>query len=349
MSEHYGVMVCGHGSRDEDAVKEFKSVAEGIKERLPQYETEWGFLEFANPVIRSGLGALREKGIRNILAVPGMLFAAGHAKNDIPSVLNAYQVENPNMNISYGRELGIDLKMIRAAGDRIDESIKKTNSRVRREETLLMVIGRGASDPDANSNVSKVTRMLWEGLGMGWAETAYSGVTFPLVEPGLEHAARLGYKRIIVFPYFLFTGILVKRIFKYTDIVAGKHKKIEFVKASYLNDHPLVLDTFAERVQEIRNGKNNMNCQLCKYREQFLGFENEVGLRQESHHHHVEGIGTGFADKGKNSEKPKSVHIHDHTHNHDHSHDHQHHPYPHANHPLGPKTLEENPIKSIPK
>jgi len=214
-----------------------------------------------------------------------------------------------------------------------------------------MVIGRGASDPDANSNVSKVTRMLWEGLGMGWAETAYSGVTFPLVEPGLEHAARLGYKRIIVFPYFLFTGVLVKRIFQYTDIVAAKHKKIEFVKASYLNDHPLVLDTFAERVQEIRNGKNNMNCQLCKYREQFLGFENEVGLRQESHHHHVEGIGTGFSDKGKNSEKPKSVHIHDHTHSHDHDHDndHQHHPYPHANHPLGPKTLEENPIKSIPK
>jgi len=347
MSEHYGVMVCGHGSRDEDAVKEFKSVAKGIKKRLPQYETDWGFLEFANPVIRSGLDALRAKGIRNILAVPGMLFAAGHAKNDIPSVLNAYQVENPKMKISYGRELGIDLKMIRAAGDRIDESIKKNNSRVSREETLLMVIGRGASDPDANSNVSKVTRMLWEGLGMGWAETAYSGVTFPLVEPGLEHAARLGYKRIIVFPYFLFTGVLVKRIFQYTDIVAAKHKKIEFVKASYLNDHPLVLDTFAERVQEIRNGRNNMNCQLCKYREQFLGFENEVGLRQESHHHHVEGIGTGFADKGKNSEKPKSVHIHDHNHNHDHNH--QHHPYPHANHPLGPKTLEENPIKSIPK
>jgi len=351
MSEQYGVMVCGHGSRDEDAVKEFKSVAQGIKKRLPQYETDWGFLEFANPVIRSGLDALRAKGIRSVLAVPGMLFAAGHAKNDIPSVLNAYQVENPNMDISYGRELGIDLKMIRAAGDRIDESIKKTNSRVSREETLLMVIGRGASDPDANSNVSKVTRMLWEGLGMGWAETAYSGVTFPLVEPGLEHAARLGYKRIIVFPYFLFTGVLVKRIFQYTDIVAAKHKKIDFVKASYLNDHPLVLDTFAERVQEIRNGRNNMNCQLCKYREQFLGFENEVGLRQESHHHHVEGIGTGFSDKGKNSEKPKSVHIHDHTHSHDHDHDndHQHHPYPHANHPLGPKTLEENPIKSIPK
>ena len=104
-------------------------------------------------------------------------------------------------------------------------------------ETLLVVVGRGASDPDANSNVAKVTRMLWEGFGFGWAETAYSGVTFPLVEPALEHAARLGYRRIVVFPYFLFTGILVQRIYDATDAVARRHPGIEFVKAPYLNDH----------------------------------------------------------------------------------------------------------------
>ena len=344
MEEKYGVMVCGHGSRDEEAVKEFQAVARGIRERLPQYETDWGFLEFATPVIRTGLDALREKGIRKVLAVPGMLFAAGHVKNDIPSVLNAYQSQNPQLSISYARELGIDLKIIRAAGERVEDALQKAGDKISREKTLLVVVGRGASDPDANSNVSKITRMLWEGLGLGWAETAYSGVTFPLVEPGLEHAARLGYRRIVVFPYFLFTGILVKRIFHYTDIVAAKHPEIEFVKASYLNDHPLVLDTFAERVEEIRNGANNMNCQLCKYREQFLGFENEVGLRQESHHHHVEGIGTG--DATNTDAKHSHNHGNGHEHGHDHNHDLEHHPYPHADHPLGPKTMEENSGKS---
>ncbi len=336
-------MVCGHGSRDTGAVEEFQAVAQGLKERLPQYETDWGFLEFATPVIRTGLDALRAKGIRKVLAVPGMLFAAGHAKNDIPSVLNAYQAQNPELEISYARELGIDLKLIRAAGERVEDALQKAGDGVSREDTLLVVVGRGASDPDANSNVAKVTRMLWEGLGLGWAETAYSGVTFPLVEPGLEHATRLGYKRIVVFPYFLFTGILVQRIYHYTDIVAAKHPEIEFIKASYLNDHPLVLDAFAERVEEIRNGENNMNCQLCKYREQFLGFENEVGLRQESHHHHVEGVGTGTDES---SDAVEDAHSHVHEHSHDHNHNHGHHPYPHADHPLGPVTLEEKSGKS---
>ena len=331
MEEKYGVMVCGHGSRDEDAVSEFLNFAKKLKNQLLQYELDWGFLEFANPVIKSGLDSLREKGIREIMSVPVMLFAAGHAKNDIPSVLNAYQAQYPELSISYGRELGIDLKLVRAAGERVKEAIEHADGYISPEETLLMVIGRGASDPDANSNVSKVTRMLWEGLGLGWAETAYSGVTFPLIKPGLEHASKLGYKRIVVFPYFLFTGILVKRIYQYTDLVAAEHPEIQFVKASYLNDHPLVLDTFSERIEEIRNGVNNMNCKLCKYREQFLGFENEVGLRQESHHHHVEGIGTGHSHSQG----------HGHSHDHDHPHDHGHHPYPHADHPLGPKTLEE--------
>ena len=328
MSGRIGIMVCGHGSRDDNAVAEFASVAAGIRERLPQYPVESGFLEFATPVIRDGLEKLREKGCTRILAVPGMLFAAGHAKNDIPSVLNTWAAQHPDIELSYGRELAIDTRMMRAAGDRVAEAVTAAGDGVPVAETLLVVVGRGASDPDANSNVAKITRMLWEGMGFGWAETVYSGVTFPLVEPGLEHAVKLDFKRIIVFPYFLFTGRLVKRIYEHTDLVAARHPNVEFVKAPYLNDHPLVLDTFVDRVNEILDGANLMNCQLCKYREQVLGFEAEVGLPQESHHHHVEGIGT---DAG---------HGHDH-HDHGHDHGHHHHPYPHADHPLGPVTMEK--------
>ena len=175
-----------------------------------------------------------------------------------------------------------------------------------------------------------MTRILWEGFGFGWAETAYSGVTFPLVEPALEHAAKLGYRRIIVFPYFLFTGILVQRIYDATDEVAKRYPQIEFIKAPYLNDHPAVIDTFEERITQILSGDIAMNCQMCKYRTQVLGFEADVGAAQESHHHHVEGI---------NSKGP--FEIVNHTHDHHHDHDHTHAPYPHANHPLGPVSMKK--------
>lgn len=330
-----GIMICGHGSRSQAAVDEFAQLSERLRDRFPDVPVDYGYLEFATPIIRDGLDALRAKGVKQVLAVPGMLFAAGHAKNDIPSVLNTYAAQN-GLEIAYGRELAVDLKMLQAAGDRVEEALQAAGSDVPRHETLLVVVGRGASDPDANSNVSKVARMLWEGMGFGWCEVAYSGVTFPLVEPALEHAVKLGYRRIVVFPYFLFTGILVDRIYSYTDQVAERHPEIEFVKAGYLNDHPRVIDTFVDRIHEIVDGRNLMNCQMCKYRTQVLGFEDEVGLPQESHHHHVEGI------SGGHSHDHHHDHGHDHSHHHHHGdgHDHHHHPYPHADHPLGPKSMK---------
>ena len=323
MSEKLGVMLCGHGSRDEDAVAEFAVLAERLRERLPDHPVEYGYLEFARPIIGQGLDRLRAQAVTRALAVPGMLFAAGHAKNDIPSVLNTYMADHPGFRIDYGKDLGLDAKMLRAAASRIEEGAAQAKGDARTDETLLLVVGRGASDPDANSNVSKLTRLLWEGFGFGWAETAYSGVTFPLVSPALDHAAKLGYRRIIVFPYFLFTGILVQRIYAAVDQAARHYPGIEFVKASYLNDHPLVIDTFVERVGEILTGDTAMNCSLCKYRTQVLGFEAEVGLPQRSHHHHVEGV--------MHHHGPGHAHTH-------HDHDH-HHPYPHAHHPLGPRSL----------
>jgi sirohydrochlorin cobaltochelatase len=321
-----GVMLCGHGSRDAEAVREFQALAGAVAERLPQYRVESGFLEFARPVIADGLDALHRGGVRRILAVPGMLFAAGHVKNDIPSVLNEYSGRHPDIDIRLGRDLAVDTKLTRAAGARIETALSGVDDRVSRTDTLLMVVGRGTSDPDANSNISKVTRLLWEGMGFGWAETAYSGVTFPLVEPALEHAARLGYRRIVVFPYFLFTGVLVKRIYDATARVAARHRDIEFVTAPYLGDHPLVLEAVCDRVDEILTGDGNMNCQLCKYREQVLGFEDEVALPQQGHHHHVEGIGVGTGTGDGNG---------GHAHG-DGNGTHGHHPYPQADHPLGP-------------
>ena len=349
----HGVLICGHGSRNRLAVEEFEGLANGLKQRLSGLPVEYGFLEFARPILRDGLERLREQGVVKVLAVPAMLFAAGHAKNDIPSVLNTYSAET-GLEIDYGRELGVDRLMIAAAGARIEEALNRSSG-VALADTMLVVVGRGSSDPDANSNVAKVTRMLVEGFGFGWGETVYSGVTFPLVEPGLRHVVKLGFKRIIVFPYFLFSGVLVSRIRQHTERVADDHPEIDFVNASYLGDHSFVLDTFLERVQEVMGGEAPMNCSLCKYRAQVLGFEQEVGLEQTSHHHHVEGLTeacslcerecTGDCQTDGIPVPLGAGHHHHHDHEYDHepahgnNHDHGHHPYPHADHPLGPTTL----------
>jgi sirohydrochlorin cobaltochelatase len=322
-----GVMVCGHGSRDVGAVAQFNGLVAALASRLPDVPVESGFLEFAHPIIREGLDRLRAQGVEHILAVPGMLFAAGHVKNDVPSVLNQYAAAH-GVRIDFGRDLGIDPKLLRAAGDRISEAIARAGPAVATADSLLAVIGRGTSDPDANGNVCKLARMLWEGLGFGWAEVGYSGVAHPRVDAVLERAVRLGFRRIVVFPYFLFTGVLVQRIYDQTDAVAARHPGVEFVKAGYLNDHPLVLESFVDRIQGIRTGDVNMNCLLCKYRAQIIGHDDAVGAPQEGHHHHVEGIGTDADHHHHHGDRhhhgAPGHHHHHGPHGHHHQHGHAH-------------------------
>ena len=303
------VLLCGHGSRDPDAIGEFEAAAAALRRRLanlaPGGDFATGYLEFARPTIQEGLAALVSRGARRIFAVPGMLFAASHVKNDLPWEMNSFIAANPGVDVRLGRDLGIDPKLLHAASERIAAAVPEGRS-----DSVLVVVGRGTNDPDANSNIAKIARMLWEGMGFGWAEAAFSGVAHPRVDEALERAVRLGFRRIVVFPYFLFTGVLVKRIYAQTDQVAARFPEVAFVKAKYLSDHPQVIDAFAERVGEFADRDPAMNCQLCKYRTQIVGYEQDAGAPQQAHHHHVRG-----ADQ-------------EHDHHHHDSHDHPH-PHPH--------------------
>ena len=285
------MLLCGHGSRDPEAVAEFERRPAALRPRLPEFDFATGYLEFARPTIRDGLAALAARGARRILAMPGMLFAASHVKNDLPWEMNSFIAENPGIDVRLGRDLGIDPKLLQAAADRI--AVAAAETAIPRAETLLVVVGRGTNDPDANSNISKLARMLWEGMGFGWAEVAFSGVAHPRVDAALTRAAALGFRRIIVFPYFLFTGVLVKRIYAQTDAVAASLSAKSSSSRRYTCATTRRCSTrFSDRVAELGDGQPAMNCQLCKYRTQIIGYEHDAGAPQAGHHHHVRGIGT---------------------------------------------------------
>jgi sirohydrochlorin cobaltochelatase len=130
--------------------------------------------------------------------------------------------------------------------------------------------------------------------------------------------------------------VLVNRIYDAAEEAQARYPNIEILNAPYLDDHPLVIDTFLDRIREMLVGQNLMNCALCKYREQVLGFEAEVGLAQESHHHHVEGIGGGLENCPCNGDCDSSCRDRAFCEKHGlpwtplHTHDHDHAPKPHA-------------------
>ncbi len=261
-----------------------------VKQRAPQHAVNHGYLEFASPTIAQALETSVADGARLVVMVPAVLLAARHAKNDMPSELLAMARLHPDTDFHFGAPLGLDPLLLQLAQERIVAAESLSTQTVRRSDTCLVVVGRGTTDPDANGEVSKLARMLEEGMGFGGAYVCYSGTAQPLVTDGLRAAARMGFARLVVLPFFLFDGVLVKRIAAAADELQLREPALEVLKASHFGAHPHVADVLLARAQEAIKGRAAMNCSLCKYRVQIVGFEEQVGEPQRAHHLQVRGL-----------------------------------------------------------
>ncbi|MCD8407389.1 sirohydrochlorin chelatase [Tenacibaculum dicentrarchi] len=283
-----GILLCGHGSRTKTGTDAFKQLVEALQARYTDYEVDYGFLEFNHPVYEASIERMYQKGIREIYALPIILFAGSHAKNDIPYEMNTIQSYYSDLTIKMGKHLGVNSFLLELAQKRILEEESK-HAVIDRKDVCLMVVGRGTTDTDANSDVHKLACMLGEGMGFGFTTVAYSGTAYPTVTKSLELTSKMEFKRTIAIPFFFFTGILLERI--YNEIrTFSENSPNEYIYTDAFGSDELILKAFDERLDETINGTANMNCQLCKYRKQIVGLEDEVGKEQVGHHLGVKGV-----------------------------------------------------------
>lgn len=298
LPEDIALVVAGHGSRDPDGVEQFERFVNVVRHRAGGRIVEHGYLEFARPTIDEGVRKAVASGATRISVVPGVLLGATHAKNDMPVEVQALQREFPLCDIRYGAPMHLHPSVLQLCRIRLIEAESRGTRIIPRSDTCLVVVGRGTTDPDANSDVTKLARILEEGLGFAASFVCYSGTAKPALSEGLESAVRLGCSRLIVLPFFLFTGVLIKRIQAAVEAVAASRPQVDVIFAGHLDSHPLTADALLDRGREAFEGKALMNCSLCKYRTAIIGYESEAGAPQVGHHFHVRGIGTGEAAPG---------------------------------------------------
>ncbi|MBY0527493.1 MAG: sirohydrochlorin chelatase [Gemmataceae bacterium] len=283
----HAVLIVGHGSRNPEGIAEFLGLTRHFRARRPEVPVEISFLEFARPTIQEGMDRLARTGVRTIVVLPGVLMAAGHAKNDMASEVRLARQRYPQLDIRMGGALEIDPHLLQLCRIRYQEAL--ADHPVDAKDTLLLLVGRGSNDPDANGNVAKLARLLQEGYPTAWAAWAYSGIARPLLEEALPVCERAGFRRIVVQPYFLFTGILLKRLYEQVETRRQARPDLEIIATPHLQAHELLIDAFLQRVDEALHGLGHMNCSLCQYRVPIIGAETKLGEPQRPHHYHVQG------------------------------------------------------------
>ncbi|MET8676229.1 sirohydrochlorin chelatase [Streptomyces sp. NPDC004647] len=288
------LLIAGHGTRDEAGAEAFRDFVRELGRRNPELPVAGGFIELSPPPLADAVSELVEQGVSRFAAVPLMLVSAGHAKGDIPAALAREKDRHPGVSYRYGRPLGPHPKLLKVLERRLDEVLGETSrSPADRAETTVLLVGRGSTDPDANAEVHKAARLLWEGRGFAGVETAFVSLAAPDVPSGLDRCVKLGARRVVVLPYFLFTGILPDRVRQQTEGWASAHPEIEVLSADVIGPTDELVDLVMERYREAVEGDLRMNCDSCVYRIALPGFEDKVGLPQQPHHHPDDPSGDG--------------------------------------------------------
>jgi sirohydrochlorin cobaltochelatase len=290
------LLVVGHGTTDEAGVTQFAELVELVR-CGSDAPVEGGFLELASPPIQDAVTRLVEAGHTAIDVVPLVLVAAGHSKGDIPAALERERQRHPGLSFRYGRPLGPHPLLLADLTDRLSSAVDPDAW----PDTAVVLVGRGATDPDANAEVAKVARLLLEGRGIGTVEMSFVSLADPGVPAALDRAERLGFKRIVVLPYFLFAGVLPDRIVAQAQQWAADRPDHEVHTADLIGPSPRLAALVHERWHELATEDIRMNCDTCAYRVLLPGFEGKLGMPQTPHDH---------------PDDPTHEHPHGHAHHH---------------------------------
>jgi len=280
------LLVVGHGSRDATATAEFAELVTTAAGLLPGTAVEAGFLELAEPHIDDAVDALVTDGATDIVAVPVVLFGAGHLKDDGPAVLGRARRRHPQVRFRLARDLGIHPSVLAVAEDRAHAALGAAQVGPGdlpggpgddATTTAVVLVGRGSTDPDACADMVKLARLLEEGRGLGPVEAAFAAMSRPDVEDALDRCRRLGAERIAVVPLFLFAGVLVERVGERAHRWSADHPDVEVVVSGHLGPDARLAGLVVERHREAATGDVRMNCDLCVYRVRLPGFEEKLG------------------------------------------------------------------------
>ncbi len=293
------LLLVGHGTVDAVGVAEFGAFTRRLGRRLSDagVDVDGGFIELSSPTVHEAWAALAARGHRTMAAVPLVLVAAGHAKGDIPAALEREVRRDPATDYRFGRPLGPHPVLQ-------DILVSRIAAVASAGDTAVLLVGRGSTDPDANAEICKVARLLQEGRPYLFVEPAFVSLALPDVAGGLARCRALGARRVVVAPYFLFDGVLPRRVGEQARAFGAAHPDVDVLVAGHLGDTDALADLVVERYHETLGGDIRMNCDTCAYRVLLPGFEDKLGAPQTPHHH---------------PEDPAQGHGHGHGHGHAHA------------------------------
>ncbi|AUG46220.1 ferredoxin [Haloarcula taiwanensis] len=269
------VLLVGHGSRREKSNEQVRDLAVELEGRLG-LPVDAAFLELAEPAIDEAIAGLAGA-VSEVSVVHLSLFAASHVKNDVPLAVEQAREAHPELTINNGAHLGVHPALLDLLDDRAAAVEAELGVDREDDDVAVVVCARGSSDPDANADVHKLARLLYEGREFSRVEASFIGVTEPLLDETLHDIAKSRPDAVVVVPYMLGDGVLTGRIKDGARKFDEEYPYVDAAPGEPLGTDTRLLDVLGDRWQEARTGSVEMSCDTCKYKVELDGYEEDQG------------------------------------------------------------------------
>jgi sirohydrochlorin cobaltochelatase len=217
-SAKLGLLLVGHGTRDAAGLAEFRELERLLVERAGELPVSACFLELAEPTIATGIEALLARGVQQLVIAPLLLFAAGHAKRDIPEGVSA-ALQELSQTVPAAKTVPIvaqlpplacHAKLLELSALRYREA-KPLGEHRRREgfsasPEILILVGRGSSDTSAQADLQRFAQLRAEQLLGVQVQACFYALAEPRLGATLASAANSDAGRVVVQPHLLFEG-----------------------------------------------------------------------------------------------------------------------------------------------
>lgn len=213
---------------------------------------EPAFLEFQQPSIAAAWSALLDRKVRQVDVAPLLLFAAGHARQDIPDAIAACCAVAPRVGVAQSRPISRHPGIVELVCKRLAETLCELGTAA--DRTAVVMVGRGSHDPCAQADMRLLSEIVARRIGVAATVTAFYAMAEPRLPDVLERVAGSGrYDAIVVHPHLLFAGRLYEAIVAQTERAAGRFTSRRFRTGPYLGPDPLVAAALVDRIAEACN------------------------------------------------------------------------------------------------
>jgi len=249
-------LIVGHGTREPEGTYGFLELVSSVQKQIRSY-VQPAFLEITSPSVLEGAEHCLATSAERLLVIPLFLFGGQDIKKKLPQTLDAVRMRDPQLAITLSPHIGPDLRILEILKERLGSVMRSSPS----ADTAVLLVARGFSDQDALTEMEAVRVRFEQETGFRMVQHAFVEIASPSIQDGIQACLASQAKEIVVLPYLLFPGLMLKKIKNQVEAIRSRQTRapsgllagaIEtpILVADCLGPHPKLTELLIERIRK---------------------------------------------------------------------------------------------------